>query len=156
MSGFIANAPESTPDDDLLENDGWFPDLSLTAIRNGTRLDGTVTEDRLRDAARYAISTINDQLTAFKALHTEAGAANLAEVNAAAIDGENRLVLLYRRAVVCTLKADLIERYRDLDTTDAGLRRASEMDPAVGEQRRNASWALRDIQGQPRTTVELI
>lgn len=159
MSGFVAVAPttiEPDTESDALANDGWFPDLSLSAIRDSTRLDGTITDARLRDAARYAMSEVNRLLEAYKAEQVAAGVASLAEVNAAEIAGENRLLMLYRRAVTCTLHADLLERYRDFDSTEAGLRRATELDPAVGEQRRNARWAVSDIQGKPHSVVDLI
>lgn len=155
MSGFAATASTTTSDDNLV-NDGWFPNLSLAAIRDVTRMDGTVTPTRLRDVTRYAVSSVNRQLQAFKAKHVEAGVASLAAVDPAEIDGENRLVMLYERAVASLVKAELIERYRDLDVTDSGQRRAVEMDPAVGESRRNSSWAVRDILGLPHTVVELI
>lgn len=155
MSGFAATA-STTTSDDVLVNDGWFPNLSLAAIRDVTRMDGTVTPARLRDVTRYAVSSVNRQLHAFKAKHVEGGAANLAAVDPAEIDGQNRLVMLYERAVASLVKAELIERYRDLDVTDSGQRRAAEMDPAAGESRRNSSWAVRDILGLPHTVVELI
>ncbi|MGH8080001.1 MAG: head completion/stabilization protein [Lysobacter sp.] len=139
-----------------MRNDGWFPDLSITQIRDIARLDGTMTDKRVRDAGRYAIAEVNRQLGTYKGSHVATGKLKLQDVDSAEIDGENRLVMLYRRAVVCSMKAELIERYRDYDSTDSGLRRVLDLDPAVGEQRRNASWAVRDILGLPHTVVELI
>ncbi|MGO4222141.1 head completion/stabilization protein [Lysobacter sp. TAF61] len=158
MSGFVATAPITTAggDADAMRSDGWFPDLSIAWIRATVRLDGTITEDRLRDAGRYAITDINRRLAAFKAGHVAAGKASLAAVASDEIDGENRLELLYRRAVACALKAEVIERFRDFDSTDAGLRRAEDLDASIGEQRRNSSWAVRDILGQPHSVIELI
>lgn len=159
MSGFVATAPlmaADPPATDAIVNDGWFPDQSLATLRDLVRLDGTVTDVRLRDAVRYAIACVNWQLLEFRASQVALGVTNLAAVDPAAIDGEPRLVMLYRRAVASTAKADLIERYRDLDSTDSGLRRAVDMDPSIDEQRRNARWAVRDILGLPHSTVELI
>ncbi|MCO1344221.1 head completion/stabilization protein [Burkholderia multivorans] len=53
-------------------------------------------------------------------------------------------------------KATLIERYRDYDTTGDGARRADELEPQSDELRRDARWAISDIVGRPRVTVELI
>ncbi|HEY5804849.1 MAG TPA: head completion/stabilization protein [Lysobacter sp.] len=159
MSGFVATAPttQADPGDtDTIRNDGWFPDLALSTIRATIRLDGTVTDERLRDAARYAIASINTLLGEFKATAQAAGSATIADVSPAEIDSEKRLVMLYRRAVFSTIKADLLERYRDFDSTDSGLRRVLDMEDNIGEQRRNASWAVRDILGKPHTVVELI
>lgn len=159
MSAFVATAP-TTPigilNTDAIGNDGWFPDLALSTIRATIRLDGTVTDERLRDAARYAIASVNTLLTQFKATAQAAGSASIADVSPAQIDGEKRLVMLYRRAVFSTIKADLLERYRDFDSTDSGLRRGVDLEDPIGEQRRNASWAVRDILGQPHSVVELI
>lgn len=157
MSGFVVAAPATgTSENDTLINDGWFPDLSLAVLRNTIRLDGTVTDDRLREAAVYAMANINARLATFKAGHAAAGIAKLEDVSQDTLAGEKRLVMLYRRAVTCTVKADVIERYRDFDSTDSGLRRVLDMDPAIGEQRRNATWAVRDILGQPHSVAELI
>lgn len=157
MSGFVATAQAAgDPEADALINDGWFPDLSLSAIRATVRIDGTITDERLTEAALYAISNINDRLRKFQDAHIAAGVDSLADVSGRELGGERRLVLLYRRAVYSTIKADLIERYRDYDSTDAGQARAEQLDPAIDEQRRNATWAVRDILGESHTVVELI
>lgn len=159
MSGFVATAPitsDTTAPGDALVNDGWFPDLSLARLREVCRLDGTVTDDRLRDAAAAAMLYVNRQLAAYQAQQQLAGKATLADVDPAQIAGANRLVYLYGRAVACWTQADLIERYRSLDITDAGLRRAVDLDPSIGEHRRSSTWAVREILGLPHTVVELI
>ncbi|WP_198403762.1 head completion/stabilization protein, partial [Burkholderia oklahomensis] len=38
-----------------LTNDGFFPDIDLSALRDAMRLDGTVAHERLRHAARDAV-----------------------------------------------------------------------------------------------------
>lgn len=156
MSGFVATDPGSSQPDAII-NDGWFPDLSIDELRDVARLDGTITDPRLRAAAAYAISEINKRLAAFRTGHEADGVATLAGVPAAgSIDGQHRLVMLYKRAVAALIKADLIERYRDFDSTDSGLRRVADMEPAIGDHRRNATWAVRDILGQPHVVAELI
>ena len=69
MSGFVATAPvpPATDPQDAIENDGWFPSLSIAATRNAVRLDGTVTPERLRAALVNAMLNINRQLRGFKA-----------------------------------------------------------------------------------------
>lgn len=157
MSGFVATAPAiPAPGANIVLNDGWFPNFTLTEIRDTVRLDGTVTDARLRDAARYAINIVNRQLSPLRLTALAVAADSLGALDAAMIDGQNRLEMLYRRAVICTLKADIIERYRDYDSTDAGFRRAEELASSIDEQRRNANWAIRDMLGQPHTVVELI
>lgn len=156
MSGFVATAPvpQAADPDDTIGNDGFFPALSIADTRNAMRIDGTITAPRLRAALVAAMLDVNQQLSAFKDAQTLAGHATLATAGAGTtLDGHPRWVLLYLRAVMCTAKADLTERYRDFDADGA---RAKDMEPSIDEQRRNAQWAVRDLLGRTRTVVELI
>ena len=158
MSGFVATAPVPPADapTDAIANDGWFPALSMADTRNSVRLDGTVTDERLRAALVNAMMDVNRQLRTFKTERSALGQASLAAASAdEMVDGKPRLVLLYLRAVMCSAKADLTERYRDFDA-DAANPRVKDAEPATDEQRRNAQWAVRDILGQSHVFVELI
>lgn len=65
-------------------------------------------------------------------------------------------MLHYLRAVYAAVQCELVERYRDYDTTAKGDKRADAMDPRADEARRDLRWALTDLQGACRVTVELI
>jgi hypothetical protein len=162
--GFLANAEPSahaaTPGPEQpIGNDGFFPTIDMRAMREAMRLDGTVTDARLRPAIIAAMHTVNLSLAEWRVLKIFAGFNSLEEVPDSRIDGESRLLALYRRAVYSSAKADLIERYRDIDTTASALADKKHMewlDVAPADQRRNAHWAIADILGRPRVTVELI
>lgn len=158
MSGFVAPPPTGTGSSgsDALQNDGWFPDLTLSGIRHSIRTDGTVTDQRLRDSVLYAMGHVNQQLAAWKLARQAEGAQNLGDVEGGNLGGGSRLALLYRRAVCASASADVMERYRNFDSTASAERRALDNDPSIAEQMRNARWAVRDILGQPHATVELI
>ncbi|NHQ90291.1 head completion/stabilization protein [Janthinobacterium lividum] len=156
-AGGTPPAPAPTPG--IVENDGWFPDVVLAEIRDAMRLDGTVTDARLVQAVVDAILQVNRELAAWQSVHAGAGIAALADVPASKINRESRLLAQYRRAVYSTAKADLIERYRDYDTTasSASDKKSMEwLDEAPGAQRRNAQWAIADMVGRTHLTVELI
>ncbi|MGK5051421.1 head completion/stabilization protein [Janthinobacterium sp. RB2P8] len=143
----------------VIENDGWFPDILLTDMRDAMRLDGTVTDARLVQAVVDAILQVNRELTDWQGKQAAAGIAALVDVPAARINRESRLLAQYRRAVYSTAKADLIERYRDYDSTATSVSDKKSMewlDDAPGAQRRNAQWAIADIVGRTHLTVELI
>ncbi|GIX39053.1 MAG: phage head completion/stabilization protein [Silanimonas sp.] len=156
MSAFIAHPFPPAPAEPAVINNGFFPDIEPAALRAAMRLDASVTPERLREAIVYALIDINRQLEDWQGRQLEAGYETLAEVPSSTLDGTSRLVLLYRRAVYSTVKADLTERYRDVDTTASGQRRAEDLTPSIDEQRRNARWALRDLLGRTHSTVELI
>ncbi|KVZ48995.1 head completion/stabilization protein [Burkholderia ubonensis] len=156
-SSFIATADANAPTAELdaIENNGFFPDVSIAALREATRLDGTVTHARLREAAIDAIRSVNVELKAWRA-QAAAGYATLADVPAERIGGVSELVSLYHRAVYNLTRADVTEKYRDLDTTKSGGQEAERLEDTICSARRNARWALNDLRGIPRSTVELI
>ncbi|KVP44085.1 head completion/stabilization protein [Burkholderia ubonensis] len=122
--------PRDTPARPIA-NDAFYPDVLLEHSRGTMRLDGSITDARLRHGL-------------------------LADVPADQLDGESVRLQHGRRAVYCLATATLIERYRDYDTTYDGARRADELEPQDHELRRDASCAISDIVGRPRVTVELI
>lgn len=143
----------------VVENDGFYVDIYLSQMRDAVRLDGTVTDVRLRQAVIAAILHVNKELRDWKLKQVDAGYVTLAAVPAEHIDRESILIAHYRRAVYCTAKADLIERYRDYDSTASSLsdkKMMEALDNAPGEQRRNAHWAIADIIDRAHLTVELI
>lgn len=139
-----------------IANDDWYPTIDLAALRAACRVDGTVTTDRLRHAAVNAVVHVNAQLAAWACKQALAGYISLEDLPGPEIDGKTAPVHQYLRAVYSAVQCELIERYRDYDTTAKGDKRADAMDPRADEARRDLRWALSDLQGLRRTTVELI
>lgn len=167
MSDFVFNGPATdcttsivpppaATIDPVVANDGWFPDIDVAALRRAMRIRESVTPDRLRDAVLGAMITVDNDVTAWRFTQITTGHADLAAVPAPRFGGESRLAILYRRAVGCFAKADVVERYRDIDTTAAGDRKVEDLEPSIDELRRDGRHAIRDLIGTTRTTVELI
>lgn len=154
--GFIATGDPTAPAEAVLVNDGFFPDIDPADLRKIERLDGTVTYERLLSALIDAITSVNGELAAFKAAQVLAGHATLAAVPADTINNVSVKVHRYKRAVFSLAKADLTERYRDYDSTNAGNKKADQMETPIDDMRRDARWAISDILGIGRNTVELI
>ena len=155
---FIANPSgdeiEAPPaDEGVIVNDGFFPDIAPAAVRADARISANVTAPRLRAAILGAIMSVEYDLRAFAARSI---AATLADVPSPQLDGQSQQLIRYHRAVSLYAKAELVERYRDFDTTSAGGNQADELSPSIGELRRDALHAVRDILGTSRTTVDLI
>lgn len=151
MSSFIAT---SEPTHDQLDHEvpltieqTWWPDIDLKDARAVLRLAGTITNVRLLESLQNAVYSINDELSDWAILQRDLEPVDLED---------ERLVALYRRAVYLSAKAELTERYRDFDTTAAGERRAESLDDAIDEARRIVRWAVSDIVGKPRLTVEAL
>lgn len=152
----LSRAPAETEPAKPIKNDPFYPNVSLDHARDTMRLDGSVTDARLRHELLAAIASVNDELRSARAAWRDAGIERLADVPADQLDDESVLLQHYRRAVYCLAKATLVERYRDYDTTGDGARRADELEPQGDELRRDAHWAISDIVRRPRVTVELI
>lgn len=150
---FSANSGNANHD---ITNNGFFPTITTADFSQKTRLDGTVTLERIVQSLIVAISEVNQELTAWQVRQQVAGYATLADVPAPQLDGESQKLALYRQAVYALAKAELIERYRDFDSTKSGHRHADEMEPGIDTYRRSARWAIADIQAKPRMVVELI
>ncbi|EZQ18948.1 head completion/stabilization protein [Halopseudomonas bauzanensis] len=151
MSAFVATG---TTEPFILSNDGWFPAIDAQKARETLRLDGSVTDTRLEAALVNGMLSVNQDLAEFKADHQQYP--ELADVPASQVNDTSRLVILYTRAVICTAGAEVVERYRSYDTSTDGDRNAEALTPSVDELRRDARWAIRDLIGRVRSTVELI
>lgn len=160
MSSFIATAEPAASGSPggttVLTNDGWFPDIDLNDLRASMRLDGTVTHERLRSAVLDAMASVNAELAVWRVSQRAAGYSELARVPAPTIGGHSTLNLRYQRAVYHLAYADLTEQYRGYDSTKTGGQKADDLTNTVDEARRNARWAVSDIRGIPRSTIELI
>ncbi|RDE04697.1 head completion/stabilization protein [Sphingomonas aracearum] len=156
MSGFsVVNAAPARAEATIANGD-WYPDIDPVRFRAEQRVLDAVTPERARQALVAGIISVNRDLQGWAAGWRSSGRAALADVPADEIDGESVLLQLYRRAVFTVAKAELVERYRDMDITGAGQRNADALDPSVGELRRDSLHAIRDMLGVGRTTVELI
>ena len=142
--------------DEPISNDGFFPDIDPAAVREAALVPTNITAPRLRAAILGAIMTAGIDLRAFATASTAAGHATLAAVPAPQLDGQSIQVIRYHRAIALYAKAELIERHRDFDMTGAGAAQADDLTPSIGELRRDALHAVRDILGKSRTTVDLI
>lgn len=155
MNGFVAIG--ATPaDQTAITNDGFWPDIDPDDALKDKRIDGTVSPDRLRAALVEAIGSVNRDLSVWRLDQIAAGYASLSAVPSEDIDGTSLHVHRYRRAVYCLAAADLTEQYRSFDATDAGHQYADKLETPISDLRRAALWAVRDILGVGRSTIELI
>lgn len=158
-------AAENTPtaaQEPTLQNDGWFPDMEPTAVREACLLEGTITAGRLRPALLDAMLTVNRQLQDWADAQRGLGHASLAAMPGPSIGGESARLVNYRRAVHACLQADLAEAYRIQAFTPGGTGNGKQdgvkeqLALRQDEHRRNQRWAVADIMGKPHATVELI
>jgi hypothetical protein len=155
-NGGTASTPATVPSPAVtIDNDGFWPAIVLPDLRASSRLSGNVTDERLRACVIEAMIWANDKLAGYKAKQVAAGWASAEDIGET-VGGASILVQRYRRAVYCTVQADVADNYRQWDTTRAGDYRADFEDSAARDWRRDATFAIADILKRGRTVVELI
>lgn len=152
---FIA-IPDASASDITVKNSDFWPDINLATLRSTVRLDGTVTDERLTHALVSAIISVNRDLKDWKHSQIQRGHTSLKDIPAETINEQSELVSLYLRAVYCLSRANLLERYADYDSSAKGLTKAEEQNDSITDLYRDARFAVRDILGINRVTVELI
>ncbi len=156
MTGFVVNNDPDATEAAAIANDPFYPDIDPANFRAATRQEKSVDAVRLKEALMAAITAVNRELAAYKALCIAASYTTLAAVPGMAIAGESARLHHYRRAVYSLAKAELVERYNDYDATNAALNRDVEIGTLEDTYRRDARWAIADLQDKRRSTVELI
>lgn len=154
MSGFVAGG--STPTANHINTDSFWPSIDLDQMREALRIDASVTPPRLETAVIAAAISVNRELLKWRGAQQAAGYATLAEVPAETINDQSELVHLYARAIQAATGAEVCERYRSYDSTGTGDRKAEALQFNIDEYRRDQRWAIRDLLGIARMTVELI
>lgn len=158
MSGFIPGGlTPSTPVPGVhINSEPFWPSIDLDNLRETLRIDSSVTPARLETAVIAAVISVNRDLAVWREAQQAAGHDSLESVPSGKVQGQSQLVYLYKRAVECAAGAEVCERYRSYDTTASGNKKADETEPTVDDYRRDQRWAVRDILGTSRTTVELL
>ncbi|NIJ70583.1 head completion/stabilization protein [Xanthomonas sp. 60] len=155
MNGFTANASKPAAAADV-SSDAFWPVVKLEHLRDAVRLEGNVTNERLREAVIAAVIEVNGELANWQSNAMAEGNAALSDVAAPVIDGQSRLMQLYRRAVYCAVAVEITARFRSYDATAQGNQRADDLAPTIEEQRRDLRYAISDFLGTRRVTVGLI
>jgi len=155
MSSFTANASPAPQQDPITAGPFW-PEIDVAALREAIRVTGDVTAARMRSVVVSAVMSATRELVDYRVAKEKAGYARLADVPAEQVDGESRLVQLYRQVVYCGAAVVLHERYRSYDATAQGNQRADDLTPTIDEIRRDQRNAISDLLGQRRMTVELL
>lgn len=146
----IPSVPETEP---VIKNTAFFPDVDPKRVREEMRLEQTVTPVRLRRAIKAGIAETNAELRDWRDLQLETGHATLAAVPTDELDGESVRVFHYFNAVCAMTTATLYERYRGVDASAKGDKKADSIDSTIDELWRDMRWSVARIQDKARCIV---
>lgn len=151
MTFIPANGPAT--DDLIVANDGWYPDISVAVMKAETGLVDVFGPARIAAVLAAAMIEVNASISAWRAARPEA---SLDDVPAMSYGDISEKVLLYRTAVTCRARAELLASTRDYDSTKSGHARADALEATADDWQRRSIEALARLTGRPRTTVDLI
>lgn len=154
--GGVVVIPPPASDEPVIKNTFFFPDIDPKRVREGMRLEQTVAPTRLREAIKTGIAETNAELFLWREQQIAGGVSKLADVPADELDGESVRVFYYLRAVTSMATATLYERYRGVDASARGDKKADSIDTTVDELWRDMRWAVSRVQDKPRCIVSQI
>ncbi len=144
--------PQPAGDEPVIKNTFFFPDIDPKRVRERMRLE-PVAPARLREAIKSGMAETNAELYEYREQKIAAGFTRLADVPADDIDGESIKVFYYERAVCAMATASLYERYRGVDASAKGDKKADSIDSTIDELWRDMRWAVAGIQDKPQPVV---
>ena len=142
-----------------IENDGFWPDLSVSEFQKGYRLPAEFLGDLLTDALAIAMVEVNKDLAAAKAALQDSGISNLASVagvETPAAWGFAHKAMLYKRAVYCRAKASALQQFATVTRRESAENTGKEAPEREDTFLAFSQSAVRALQGRGRITAALL
>ncbi|KND22815.1 hypothetical protein AFK20_01565 [Enhydrobacter aerosaccus] len=140
--GFSATSP--VIDTNVKNLHPFFPDLSTKEFADASRLDGSVTPERMKQALLFSMAEINRELKIVKFPLPILPEMTLADYDLAYLTNN---VFLYKTAIWNEARAKLTEHYRDFDSTSDSTKRGDLLTPQIDAYRRDVRHAINLILG---------
>lgn len=158
MTDVVSTPPlPSSPQGSFVASGDWWPDIDVNIMREEINLAGEIPHRRLIDAIRWAVINVTSELSAWAAIQQEAGFESLSDVEPQKlIDETPALELQFRSAVGAMAAARLMQRNPDLTATREGSDRGDQRRAVADDLLADATRTIRQMQGEARTTSELI
>jgi hypothetical protein len=170
MTDVVSTPPlPSSPQGSFVASGDWWPAIDVNTLREEVNLFGEVPHPRLIDAISWAVINVTRELASWAAIQQAAGFESLAAVepqDSVAIgvlvegqpvpDAIPALVVQFRSAVTAMASARLMQRNPDLTATREGSERGDQRRAVADDLLADATRTIRQMQGEARTTSELI
>ena len=139
-----------------VENDGFFPDISVGYIQEMYRVPAEFESGLVRNQIQLSIAWANSQLVSWKAEQVAAGYETLKDITTGLIGGDTIKELHYRHAVCCHAKAQLLPQYESMVRSKSASRAADveDVETQADKFMQNARIALAALQGKSTICAE--
>lgn len=158
MTDVVSTPPlPSSPSGSFVSAGDWWPAIDVNTLRAEVNLASEIPHPRLIEAIRWSVITVTRELAAWALVQQAAGYDSLSDVEPQQlVDDEPSLVLQFRSAVTAMATARLMQRNPDLTATREGSDRGDQRRALADDLLADATRTIRQMQGEARTTSELI
>ena len=154
----FSGKPTTLVDQDI-ENDGFWPDLSVSEFQKGYRLPAEYLGEMLVADLTMAMIEVNTDLATVKSALQVAGVLNLEAVAGVATPAEWAYaykVMLYKRAVYTRAKASLLTQFATVTRRESAENTGKELPERTETFLAYSQAAVRSLQGRGRMTAVLL
>ena len=139
-----------------IDNDGFWPDLSVSEFQKGYRLPGEYLGEMLAADLKTAMVEVNNDLAKCKAKWQLTGVSCVESADPTVLLNPAFKAATYKRAVYCRAKANLLTQFATITRRESAENTGKEA-PERGETFLEFSQqAVRSLQGRGRITAALL
>ncbi|MEE4097390.1 head completion/stabilization protein [Pseudomonas viridiflava] len=139
-----------------IENDGFWPDLSVTEFQKGYRLPAEYLVDMLAADLNMAMVEVNTDLAKLKARWQAAGVSNVESADTIVLPERTFQAATYKRAVYSRAKASLLTQFATVNRRESSENIGKELPERSETFLAFSQAAVRSLQGRGRITVALL
>ncbi|BBT15117.1 phage head completion protein [Metapseudomonas otitidis] len=140
----------------VIENDGFWPDLGVAEFQKGYRLPAEYLVELLADGITAAMGEVNRDLAKRKRAWLAAGVTQVASADPLLLPERGFYVAIYKRAVYCRAKAYLLQQFATVNRRAEAANLAKEAPETHEAFLAYSQQAVRQIQGRGRVTAVLL
>lgn len=139
-----------------IENDGFWPDLSVSEFQKGYRLPAEHLVEMLVINLTTAMTEVNRDLAKLKARWQDAGVSRVESADTTVLPERTFQAATYKRAVYCRAKASLLPEFASVVRRESAENLGKEAPERKESFLEFSQQAVRSLQGRGRITAALL
>ena len=139
-----------------IENDGFWPDLSVSEFQKGYRLPEEYLVEMLAAELTTAMIEVNTDLAKKKAQWQSAGVSRVESADTTVLPERTYQAALYKRAVYTRAKATLLTQFATVNRRESAENVGKELPERSETFLAFSQAAVRSLQGRGRITAALL
>ncbi|KWS41575.1 head completion/stabilization protein [Pseudomonas syringae] len=139
-----------------IENDGFWPDLSVTEFQKGYRLPAEYLVEMLAADLNMAMVEVNTDLAKLKARWQGVGVSNVESADTTILPERTFQAGTYKRAVYSRAKASLLTQFATVNRRESAENVGKELPERSETFLAFSQAAVRSLQGRGRITAALL